>query len=241
MHATLKQTLLSRATEPYRPTGHFNFGWARGKLSHDPVFPALIDLALLPDNASVLDIGCGRGLLAAWLLAADAMASEGKWQAREKPPKNLRFRGIELIEREATCGNQALVHLYGDRVHLRAGDMRSATIDSVDVVIILDVLHYVPLTDQDALLDRIRSALPEGGLLILRIGDAASGLRFKISQAVDICMALAQGHRLTRMWCRSLDEWMRALEHRGFAVETHAMSEGTPFANSLLVARLMPS
>jgi hypothetical protein len=47
----------------------------------------------------------------------------------------------------------------------------------------------------------------------------------------------ARGHRLPRLWCRPVAGWRAELERLGFKVEPVPMSEGTAFANVLLVAR----
>lgn len=238
MQTALKKKLLDFSTAPYRPTGHFNYHWARGKLSRDPIFSALLERRVFPDGARVLDLGCGRGLLAAWMLGAERLAELGEWHSTVAPPRNLRFRGVELMDREAVCGNQALQPLHGERVQLSGGDMCAADLDDTDVIAILDVLHYIPYAEQDRMLDKIRAALGSGGLFVTRVGNAGGGLRFAISQWVDACMSFAQGHRLPRMWCRPLEQWVAALEARGFAVEAVPMSSGTPFANVMLVARV---
>lgn len=238
MQTKLKKRLLDRATAPYRITGNFNYRWARGKLSHDPIFTALIEQSVFTDAARVLDLGCGRGLLAAWFLAAEQLASQGNWPETVMPPKNLHFRGVELMAREAECGNQALQPIYGKRVQLIGGDMREADMHDTDVIAILDVLHYIPYAEQDLLLDRIRAALDAGGLFVTRVGDAGNGLRFAISQIVDFGISFAQGHRLMRMWCRPLAAWIEALESRGFVVQAIPMSAGTPFSNVMLISRV---
>jgi SAM-dependent methyltransferase len=238
MQALLKNQLLDLASAPYRHTGQFNYHWARGKLRHDPIFTALLEQPLLPDGARVLDLGCGRGLLAAWLLAAEQLARQGQWCAPVPAPQGLSFRGVELMAREADCGNRALQPVHGQRVQLSAGDMRSTELGGADAIVILDVMHYIEPHEQERLLDQVRAALDRGGLFITRVGDARSGWRFRLSQLVDCCMAFAQGHGATRMWCRPVTEWIGALEARGFAVESRSMSQGTPFANVMLVARL---
>lgn len=237
MTPQLRRLVLDHATAPYFSTGRFNYHWSRGKLGRDPIFPAIVDLGLLPDGARVLDLGCGRGLLAAWLLAAERVALDGHWPAgTPQPPRGLRFRGIELIRREVECGNHAL-RAFGERAHLEQGDLRAAGMAGIDAVAILDVLHYVDYHAQDAALDRIRAALPPGGVFLTRVGDAAAGLPFHLSRLADHCLAFAQGHRLPRLWCRPLHDWALALRQRGFAVETRPMSRGTPFANVMVVAR----
>lgn len=239
MHAPLKKQLLDLACTPYRPTGMFNYRWARGKLAYDPIFDALIKMNVFTSDMCVMDLGCGRGLLAAWLLAAESLATQGQWPGGSQPAKGLRFRGVELMAREADCGNRALRPLYGQRVQLSGGDMRLADLSGTDAIAILDVLHYIPVNEQENLLDRVRAALGPGGVFVTRVGNADGGLRFKFSRLVDRCMSFAQGHRLAPTWCRPLPAWIETLERRGFGVEATPMSRGTPFANVMLIARVL--
>jgi SAM-dependent methyltransferase len=235
----LKRRLLDMAAEPYRLTGGLNYRWARGKLRHDPMFVSLLDQCVFPDGARVLDLGCGRGLLPAWFLAAEQLAVQGGWSGAVAPPRALCFHGVELIARDAECGNRALRPVYGDRLELTAGDVRNTTIPSVDVVAMLDVLHYLTYAEQDRLLDRIRAALRPGNLFVTRVGNADSGLRCRLGQLGDGLILLAHGHRLSRTWCRPVQAWAAALEGRGFAVLAQPMSHGTPFANVMLIARVI--
>lgn len=239
MQPELKKRLLNAATAPFSSGRITDYFWSRGKLGGDPIFAALLEQQLFPDQARILDLGCGRGLLAAWFLAAEKLDEEQQWSAPFSPPKGLRFRGVELVAREAECGQNALQAVHGERVTLLGGDMRTANMEDIDVVTILDVLHYIPHEEQDRLLDRIRGALDKGGLFVTRIGDADGGWRFRISQFVDRCMARIQGHAAAPTWCRSLAEWRRVLESRGFEVETLPMSEGTLFANVMLICRVV--
>lgn len=239
MNPDFRRLLRDHATYAYRKTGPFNYRWARGKLGQDSIFPALIEHGVFHDHARVLDLGCGRGLLAAWLLAAEQLADAGQWPGHlPPPPRQLRFRGFELMGREAEVGNRALQPHFPGRVELAGGDMREVPLDDIDAVAILDVLHYVDYAAQEALLDRIRAALPPGGVFITRVGNAAAGWRFRFSQFVDRCMAGVQGHRQAPTWCRPLEDWQAQLGKRGFRVSASPMSDGTLFANVMLVARV---
>jgi hypothetical protein len=44
------------------------------------------------------------------------------------------------------------------------------------------------------------------------------------------------GHRAPPTWGRPLAEWQSLLQAIGFAVQARPMSQGTPFANVLLIA-----
>jgi len=105
--------------------------------------------------------------------------------------------------------------------------------------VILDVLHYLDYSAQEQVLRRIRAALGSSGLLLLRIGDAAAGMRFALSKAVDHTIALARHRRWVRLECRPLHGWEQLLAASGFRTHALPMSQGTPFVNVLLRAELV--
>jgi hypothetical protein len=60
------------------------------------------------------------------------------------------------------------------------------------------------------------------------------------SQWVDGIAAFARGHQLPKFHCRSLSQWQELLTAQGFSTQTMPMSEGTLFANTLIIATLNP-
>ena len=227
--------LVDAAAAPYRGSGRFAWHFARGKLGGDPVFAGLLQHGLIADQARILDIGCGQGLLAAWLRAACALYEQGRWPAHWPPPPRPRaMHGIELMARDVERAQRAL----GDAAQFTVGNMCTTAFGKADVVVILDVLHYVTIAQQNNVLQRVRAALAPQGTLILRVGDAAAGLPFKYSVWVDHVVTFVRGHRNARLYCRPLVEWRSALRELGFRVDTLPMNQGTPFANVLLVAKL---
>jgi len=228
------QTLRDMASAPYRSAGRFAWHFARGKLGMDPVFRHLLSRGLIAPRAQVLDIGCGQGLLASLLRAADAAAARGHWPADWAPaPHGARVTGIELMPRDIERAQRALGEAAAEFV---CGDMRHTPFPASDTVVILDVLHYIDIAEQNQVLERVRAALQPGGRLLLRIGDASSRRGFRASQWVDAIVTFVRGHRVPPVFGRSLAAWMVKLEALGFRVEAVPMSQGTPFANVLLVA-----
>jgi SAM-dependent methyltransferase len=213
--------LVEAASAPYRAAGRFAWHFARGKLRADPVFRTLLQARLIPENAQLLDLGCGQGLLAALLAAAGA-------------PRIAAYRGFELMASDVARAHRAL----GADCGVRQGDIRGVEFGAADAIVILDVLHYLRPEEQDAVLRRVRAALAADGVLLLRVGNAAAGLPFRLSNWVDWTVALARGHGAARFHCRSVAQWRSALEALGFTVQAEPMSRGTPFANVLLAARL---
>lgn len=227
--------LLDAASKPYKRAGRFAWHFARGKLGGDPAFRALLEHGLIPEGARVLDLGCGQGLLAAWLASARRLHDDGQWPAGwPAAPRIAALRGIELMSRDVERARDAL----GDTVEFTLGDICHTPFGQADVIVILDVLHYIDLAAQEDVLRRCRAALSADGVLLLRIGDAAGGLPFRISNWVDHTITFVRGHRVARFSCRSVAQWCDALSALGFCVAPLPMSQGTPFANVLLVARV---
>lgn len=225
--------LIDRASEPYRSAGAFAYNFARGKLRGDPVFRALLERGLLLGRGHILDLGCGQGLLSAWLKAALLCYENGSWPQGWPPaPKPRSTRGIELMIRDVERARTAL----GPDCEISQGDIRSVEFGTTDAIVILDVLHYIGREEQLQLLKRVRGALPARGLLLLRIGDADGGLRFRYSQWVDKLVMLFRDHSTAPMHCRSAAQWRTLLCECGFEVQATPMSQGTHFANVLLIA-----
>jgi len=229
---SLRAALLDRACAPYRHAGRLVYHFARGKLRADPVFRAILELGLLTGRAHILDLGCGQGLLAAWLRAAAHCYERGIWPATWPPaPCPQSVRGMELMARAVARARRAL----GPDCEVLQADIRSARFGSADAVVILDVLHYLPAPSQREVLQRVRAAVPPGGLLLLRVGDADGGLRFRFTQWVDKLILLARAHRAPALHCRSIGQWRELLGECGFDSRAEPMSHGTPFANVLLI------
>lgn len=241
MNARTEAALLEAASERYRRAGRFAWHFARGKLGGDPAFRALLRLGLLAGRTRILDLGCGQGLLASWLQAAqDCHAGRGAapWPAQWPAPPQLRaYTGIELNPREVQRARTGLAHCDA-QITVLEGNICDTPYPAVDAVVIMDVLHYLPYPAQEEVLRRVHAALPPEGLLLTRIGDAAGGPGFVLSTWVDHVIMLLRGRHWQRLSCRTLTDWCALLERLGFKVRTLPMSEGTPFVNVLLVAEV---
>lgn len=227
------------ATLPYKKAGSFTWHFARGKLARDPVFRGLIERGLVAArHRRVVDIGCGQGLFASLLSSMSAMQRKGRWPAAwAATPEAAHYTGIELMPKDIARAETSIGHLQ-PAPRLVCADMCSAALPPCDLVVILDVLHYVNVEAQDGVLQRVRDALQPDGRLLLRIGDASDRRGFAISQWVDRTVTRIRGHKVSPTWGRPLAEWAKTLEGMGFRVQSIPMSEGTPFANVLLVADL---
>ena len=229
------RALINAAARPYLRAGLYPYFFARGKLGADPIFTAMLRTASIPDRARILDLGCGQSLLASLLLAARRQYEAGMWpRGWPEPPAPVQLLGIEMNARRAEWARVAL----GTGISVQTADLRNAALPDSDVVVLFDVLHYLNQGEQVALLDRIAHSLRGGGKLLLRVADAEAGWRFRLTRIVDHSTILMGGRISAQFFCRTIGDWTTLLSRFGFRIEREPMSQGTPFANILLTARL---
>jgi len=232
------RTLLDEASRPFIGGGHFAYHYSRGKLSSDSIFREILKRGLLPPEGRYLDLGCGQGSLFSWLLAARKLYEASNWpKSWPAAPKALSMRGIELMQKDVDRAAKA----FGTDhpvLHIEQGDMTKADFGKADVITILDALHYFDHGHQKDVIKRIRAALPPGGLFLTRVGDASAGFPYHLCNWVDHAVTFMRGHRLPRLYCRPLAEWIALLESVGFTIETDPMNDIKPFANVMLVCRV---
>ena len=217
------ESLVERAARPYRSSGRYAWHFARGKLRHYPLFRHLAKEILPLERGTVLDLGCGRGLLFAWLAAA----GEAPLHA------GVELHGIELRADLVDVARRAL----GARARIDRADIRDVEIPKAAVIVLADVLQYLSAAEQDRVLERSARALEAGGVLLLREADAEAGLRFHITEWTERVVGAARGTLWQKLHYRGAREWRDALARLGLAVTAAPSYEGTPFANVLYAAR----
>ncbi len=226
------------ASRPYLQVGRLAYYFARGKLQHDPMFRGLLERGELPAGARVLDLGCGQGLVAALLHAVTFVHQAGHWGADlPDPPLRCSYQGIDLMPAAVSRATLALSGLPSAPQFVCA-DVASARLPTSDLVLLLDVLHYIDLPAQQVLLQHVRRALAPHGRLLIRVSDAAQPQRHAFGQWVDRWVVRARGYKAPPHFARPLSSWVAMLNNLGFAVDAVPMSQGTPFSNVLLTAQV---
>jgi SAM-dependent methyltransferase len=167
--------------------------FARFKL-RDPMFLRLAEL--VDPQARVLDVGCGFGVPAAWLLSCYP---------------ELHVLGVESELDRARVAGRALGS-RGNVVVARAETL-PVLAGSVETVLMLDMVHHLDDAALHNTLDRARATLSPAGRLILRT-TIPSKKRLPWERRLEVLHA-----RLRRQRChfRDADSLSEAITRAGFA------------------------
>jgi SAM-dependent methyltransferase len=141
-------------------------GYARCKIRMDPVYRLICER--LGRVGSVVDLGTGLALLPA-LLAVRGQAGA--------------IVGVEWDEAKLASARLACSNLT--KVALHAADARSFPLPPADAVCLVDLLHYYPVEEQRALLERAAAALRPGGRLVIRETTGGTGVGVRLTRFLE--------------------------------------------------------
>jgi SAM-dependent methyltransferase len=192
--------------------------YVAGKLAFDPVFKLLAELGQL---GRVLDLGCGRGQLALLLLELG--------------------RATRVVGLDSDADKIEVARKAGPEGDFQIADVAHAELPLADTILLIDVLHYLPLAEQDALLVAARRALAPGGRLLVRELDGDPSARSGITRIFEWLGRKIGVNRGRATAYRSASSLTQLLEAQGLSCRVQGASESTPFANVLIVAGGSPS
>jgi uncharacterized protein (DUF2062 family)/SAM-dependent methyltransferase len=191
-------------------------GFVRWKLRLDRIFGLLAAENL--GSGTVVDLGCGYGMALGFAAFGDS---------------NRRLVGCDLNAHRIAVARQALGTLNAD---LTVADVRRLDLPPASLILILDVLQYLPADEQLALLKRCCSALAPKGMLIFRVHDRERRLWSTITMAFDR-LIFACGRAGVRPLILSAAEYHSVLENAGMQVEQRRFRNRLPLAHILFIAK----
>lgn len=199
------------------------------KLRTDPLARRLVDCArALPEGAVLVDAGCGRGQFS--FLLASAV-------------KLRRIVGFDLdpakveVAQQAAAGRWCITALPPlPPCSFRASDLTSAELPECDVLLLLDVLHYLPADQQAACVQRCAEAIKPGGTLFIRETGGGRGAGWaRLLERLGVRLAINRGHTLD--FCEPT-VLIEQLKSHGFQL-CESKQEG-PLDNVLMTFRRHP-
>lgn len=205
---------LERTRARYAGARHADRYYVAGKLAFDPVFGLVAGLS--GSFGRVLDVGCGRGQLGLFLHELGRAAE---------------VTGLDSDARKIDVARSAF-----PEAQFVVGDAAQLELPAADTILLVDVLHYLPLAEQDALLAAVTRAVAPGGRVLVRELDADPSARSAITRFFEWCARKTGLNRGRATHYRPASDLTRTLESAGLACSVQGASENTPFANVLIVA-----
>jgi SAM-dependent methyltransferase len=191
------------------PSG-FLRAYVRAKVRIDPVYAAVFE-RINDSTDPLLDVGCGVGVLAAYLRARGFVAP---------------IRGIDHDERKIAVAT-VVVH----DATFEVGDARS-TIATEGTVVLLDLLHYFRSGDQAAILAAVAA---NAKTVIIRDAVRDGSWRYRLTYAQETFSRAVRWLRAERLHFLTREEIVRPFAR--FEAEIVPLYGKTPFNNYLFVFR----
>ena len=202
--------------QTFARSAQFDRGFVRWKMRLDRIFSLLAAEDL--GSGTVVDLGCGYGMALCFTAFAD---------------KGRRLLGCDLNVHRIAVARQALSTLNAEPA---VCDVRHYDLPPAGLILILDVLQYLPAEEQFALLQRCCSALEPGGRLIFRVHDRERGLRTFLTLGLDRLLFSAE-HVGARPTILSAAQYRATLDEAGMQVEERRFRNRLPLAHILFIAR----
>jgi 2-polyprenyl-3-methyl-5-hydroxy-6-metoxy-1,4-benzoquinol methylase len=182
-----------------------------------PKLLSVMDL-LLTDEGRILDVGCGFGLFAAYF---------GQTHPRR------RIVGVDPDARRIGIARGVASKLSLPDHEFIVGDVRDAEIRGpFDAAYVLDVMHHLPADDQVRVLERLRSLLVPGGLLLVKDITTEPRVGLFFTHALDRLMVGPH----EPLSYRHHREWGEMLDALGFRVRMVRVPDVLPYPHVVIAA-----
>lgn len=124
---------------------------------------------LIPREASIVDIGCGYGMLAYMLSATSSRRS---------------ILGVDYDEEKIAIAN----HNFSKTAQIRFDHADALQYDypQTDVFVVSDMLHYIDYRSQEILLEKCVEKMNDGGMIIVRDSDADRDREHKVTRFTEL-------------------------------------------------------
>ena len=207
-----------RASAHFR-THKFLYGYAKRKAAWDPAYPEMA-ARLRGGTLPVLDVGCGIGLLAAYL------RESGCAQA---------ISGIEPDEKKVRLARKFLATTY-EKFDFQVGDALTLPEFSGEVVL-LDIIHYMDRPLQRGVLEEAVRRLAPGGRLFIRTTLCDGSWRYYATLLEEAFIRTIGWIRGGRCQFPTLEEIRAPFEQMGWGIAVSPMWGRTPFNSYLMEIR----
>ena len=169
----------------------------------------------IPKKGTILDVGCGYGMLSN-LLAIDS--------------KDRNVVGIDLSESRIKVAKSSVKDRKN--VFFKVMDVKEFKLKECKGAVMSDFLHHIPYEIQENTIREIYQKLDKGGILIIQDVDKRPRLKFFFVYFLD--HILNPGDKI---YYRDRNNYKSLLENIGFNVEIINANKGLPLSDVIYVCK----
>lgn len=172
--------------------------------------------AVVPMTGTILDVGCGYGLLDIYL-------------AESSPTRTV--IGSELNRKRVSIAQKVSLDLANVKFY-EENLLRPDRVLGVDCILLIDLLHHIRFGQQSELLAKIYDLLPVGGTLIIKDLNNRPAFKYYWNLVHDKLMT-----GFDRLYFSSITKQQEKLESLGFEITDYRLLNHPLYAHYLMVAR----
>lgn len=169
---------------------------------------------MLPEKGTVIELGCGEGLLTNYLALA---------------APNRKIIGIEIVPERLAIAKKGIKNTA-----YRVGDVVKVPFPKADVFILFHVLHHLPGKEaQEKVLEKVKKALNKKGKLIIVDVHVVLSIKYVAAWVFDHFFVpwVFEKRFFTRAYFRNAKQWKQLLKKLGYKVKISEETRGRPFPN----------
>ncbi len=170
--------------------------------------------AMLPDSGTIIELGCGEGLLSNYL----AISSSKR-----------RVIGYEIVPERLSRAKKGIKNAT-----YYVGDILEVPYPTSDAIILFHVLHHLPSKDaQEKVLTKAKKSLKKQGKLIIVEVHVTPSIKYVAAWIADHFLVpwVFEKRFYTRAYFRNEREWKNLLKKIGFKIKITEETLRRPFPN----------
>lgn len=177
----------------------------------------------LPEKGTIIDVGCGAGLLLQWLSLG-------------QNSRNLRLVGIEIDQRRIDLGREVCKKLgISKQIELRVEDFTAMKNEhDLSAITFVDVLHHIDFNMQKLMLRLAFEKLNNGGIVLIKEVDTKPMWKYFYNYIFDTATHLTSITKGMAGYYRSQSEWKELLNKQGFHARSIEVNH-TDFAPHIIL------
>jgi 2-polyprenyl-3-methyl-5-hydroxy-6-metoxy-1,4-benzoquinol methylase len=169
----------------------------------------------IPKKGTIIDIGCGRGML----------CNLASTNSEERNVIGLDFSNQRIIDAKKTILNRKNIQFIN-------ADILDKQLPDADCIIMSDVLHHIAISEKPNVLKKIYTKLNSTGVFLLQDVARKPLLKFWFTYGADYFLQKGQG-----LTYQKHEELEKLLINAGFKVEILQIHKGYPVADVLFVCK----